>query len=122
VAILESCRGLEGVLLAWVRLVCERLPAADVPTLARAVMRDPDFRRANRLVMQSRAAHCEVPSCEVREHLREGRRVRANFRYLGLAHLAEISLVGQPDPVPAVIRCLVSGGHHRGRERGSAGC
>jgi hypothetical protein len=108
---------LGGLLLSSVRRVCERNPGLDSPALARLLVRDPDFKRLNRLIRQVRAIFLEVPSCDVRPHQREGRTVRGHFRYLGWEHLAEVPLAGEPDEVAGVLRCLQSGGHRRERIR-----
>ncbi len=112
----ESAQGLEAQVLRRVAAVCAGHPRDSVEEIARRAARDRDFMRFNNHLRRIRAAEFPVRiwlvrRVPVRPHLRQGRWVGYHERLIGYGHLILARLAGYPDPVPAVIACLVDGRH-----------
>ena len=113
--LLESVRWWENRLIDHVERVCLEHPFTDGADLASFVAKDWEFRRLNRLLRWNRAVYLrdDLPEVHVREHIREGRKVRAHSRLVGYGHLVDIDVHDRGPRVRTVVRHLTAGAHRQ---------
>jgi hypothetical protein len=113
--LLESVCWWERRLIDHVERVCLEHPSIGGSELASLVAKDREFQRLNRLLRWNRAVYLreDLPEVHVRDHIREGRRVRAHSRLVGYGHLVDIDVPDRGPRVRMVVRYLTRRSHRR---------